>query len=397
MAGFLRALHLDAPAEAPANPARGMPLRTLTRQFDEQFQAVASLVSGDVRGIWEDAVSAPDREGPPVWLHGDLRPANVVVSDGTLSGVIDFGELRAGGPATDLAAAWQLLPAGATSRFLDAYAEADASMIRRARGWAVLQALSLVGIGQAGEHGLPGGKPTWGHAGRATLDRLLVSGWATCTIAAAGRHSRHDRSDDVPPGVPGAGPRPDPPLPCAGQRRTRRAGDDDASGRPGRTRWRVNDDRCSNGQTGWKTGEIKPPVRARPAGGITGSEHFVLRADAAEHAASPGVRNESDRIEWIPPSELRGMIDRREIVSSGAGQHVVPVARSGRPTASRQPPEAAASPVVAVGLAAAWRRGRRTAEPPAGVPMFRGRIGTGSKSYVSEPGRNPSAWRRMPT
>ena len=44
-------------------------------------------------------------QGPPVWLHGDLHPANVVVSDGTLSGVIDFGELCAGDPATDLAAA----------------------------------------------------------------------------------------------------------------------------------------------------------------------------------------------------------------------------------------------------------------------------------------------------
>ncbi|MFJ5779525.1 hypothetical protein [Streptomyces sp. NPDC093094] len=28
--------------------------------------------------------------------------------------------------------------------------------------------------------------------------------------------------------------------------------------------------------------------------------------------------NESDRVEWIPLSEVRGMIDRREIVSSGS-------------------------------------------------------------------------------
>ncbi len=46
-------------------------------------------------------------------------------------------------------------------------------MIRRARGWAVLRALSLVAVGHAGERGLPGGKPTWGPAGRAAIDRLL--------------------------------------------------------------------------------------------------------------------------------------------------------------------------------------------------------------------------------
>lgn len=176
LAGFLRALHLKAPAEAPANPNRGVPLHTLTREFERKLQAVASRgVATDVRGVWDDAVSAPDREGPPVWLHGDLHPANAVISDGTLSGVIDFGELCAGDPATDLAAAWLLLPRGAAARFFDAYANADAATIRRARGWAVLWAVSLIGIGQAWERGLPGGRPTWGRAGRTALDRVLAS------------------------------------------------------------------------------------------------------------------------------------------------------------------------------------------------------------------------------
>jgi hypothetical protein len=112
-----------------------------------------------------------DWDRPSVWVHADLHPANVVVSDGTLSGVIDFGELCAG----DLAAAWLLLPAGAAPQFFDAYATADAAMIRRARGRAVLQALVLVGIGQVWEQGLPGGKQTWGPTGQATIDRVLAS------------------------------------------------------------------------------------------------------------------------------------------------------------------------------------------------------------------------------
>ncbi|MDH6112272.1 8-oxo-dGTP pyrophosphatase MutT (NUDIX family) [Kitasatospora sp. MAP12-15] len=71
-------------------------------------------------------------------------------------------------------------------------------------------------------------------------------------------------------------------------------------------------------ETGWRTGEVKPLIYAQPANGITDSEHFVFRADAAEYVGPPTERNESDRIEWIPLSELRGMIDRREIVSSGS-------------------------------------------------------------------------------
>jgi aminoglycoside phosphotransferase (APT) family kinase protein len=97
------------------------------------------------------------------------------VSDATLCGVIDFGELCAGDPATDLAAAWLLLPAGMASRFFDAYADVDDATIRRARGWAVLKAVQLIGIGQNWEQGLPGGQQTWGPAGRAALERVLTS------------------------------------------------------------------------------------------------------------------------------------------------------------------------------------------------------------------------------
>jgi aminoglycoside phosphotransferase (APT) family kinase protein len=54
-------------------------------------------------------------------VHGDLHPANVVVADGTLTGVVDFGALCVGDPA----AAWVLLPASAAARFFATYAEAD--------------------------------------------------------------------------------------------------------------------------------------------------------------------------------------------------------------------------------------------------------------------------------
>jgi aminoglycoside phosphotransferase (APT) family kinase protein len=179
LAGFLRALHVKAPAEAPGSPDRGDSLKTLTDGFEKMLEEVAPQgLAADVRtvrDVWNEAVAAPDWQGARVWLHGDLHPANVVVSDGTLSGVIDFGGMCGGDPAVDLAAAWVLLPAGAASRFFDAYGHTDEAMIRRARGLAVAKSVFLVLMGQAGERGLPGGKPTWGPAGRAALDRALAS------------------------------------------------------------------------------------------------------------------------------------------------------------------------------------------------------------------------------
>jgi aminoglycoside phosphotransferase (APT) family kinase protein len=175
LAGFLRALHVAAPAEAPIASDRGAHPMNCSGGFENFFQAVApDDIAADVRAVWDDAVAAQAWEGPPVWVHGDLHPANVVVSDGKLSGIVDFGDMFAGDPAWDLAAAWVLLPAGTTSRFFDLYAQADEAAIRRARGLAAMKSLFLMLMGQNGDRGLPGGKPHWGPAGRAALDRVLT-------------------------------------------------------------------------------------------------------------------------------------------------------------------------------------------------------------------------------
>ncbi|WDO07213.1 NUDIX hydrolase [Streptomyces murinus] len=71
-------------------------------------------------------------------------------------------------------------------------------------------------------------------------------------------------------------------------------------------------------ETGWRPGSIKPLIYAEPANGITDSQHHVFRADGATYEGPPTEKNESDRIEWIPLADVRGMIDRREIVSSGS-------------------------------------------------------------------------------
>jgi hypothetical protein len=126
LVAFLSALHSTAPADAPDNPVRGGPLATLQHGFDDWFPLIASLP-------------------------------------------------YAGDPATDLAAAWVLLPAETASRFFGAYAKTDSATFQRARGWAVLRALILIGIGRNGRLGLPGGQAQLGTSGRAALERVLAA------------------------------------------------------------------------------------------------------------------------------------------------------------------------------------------------------------------------------
>lgn len=181
LAGFLTALHRTADDAAPTGRfGRGGSLAGLS---EDLLKAVASAAERDlipdpdaVRAVWEDAVAASEWTGPPLWLHGDLHPANVLTADGTLCGVIDFGDLCSGDPACDLAAAWVLLPDDAMDRFHAGYRHtADAATLRRARGWAVRQALGGIFVGDAGVHGRPGGKASWGPPARAALRRLVAT------------------------------------------------------------------------------------------------------------------------------------------------------------------------------------------------------------------------------
>ncbi|WP_405791491.1 aminoglycoside phosphotransferase family protein [Streptomyces sp. NBC_01506] len=181
LARFLTVLHRPAPQGAPVGRlGRGRPPAEHTGQFERQLASATGLgLIPDpeaVRAVWEDAVSAPAWQGPPLWLHGDLHPANVLTADGTLCGVIDFGDLCAGDPACDLAAPWILLPEGAAPGFHLAYRPAaDAATLRRARGWAVLRALAGILIGEDGDRGRPNGKSTWGPPAHASLRRLLAT------------------------------------------------------------------------------------------------------------------------------------------------------------------------------------------------------------------------------
>lgn len=180
LAAFLTALHQPAPSEAPPGRDRGGPLTDRADQFASGLADATERGLVDdpdaVRAVWQDAVTAPVWTGPPLWLHADLHPANVLTADGSLSAVIDFGDLCTGDPAYDLAAGWLLLPDGAADHFHATYQPTpDAATLRRARGWAMARAVGGILIGDNGVHGRPGGKPTWGPPGHAALRRLIAT------------------------------------------------------------------------------------------------------------------------------------------------------------------------------------------------------------------------------
>ncbi len=143
---FLRALHQPAPPDAPRNPWRGVPLEARTAALHEHLQQLDGVVDRDaVLRVWNRALSAPPWPGPPVWIHGDLHPGNLLVSDGRLAGVIDFGDLTSGDPATDLAIRW-MLPGPMRASFDTWMAAGDhpEAVRMRARGWALALGLAYL-------------------------------------------------------------------------------------------------------------------------------------------------------------------------------------------------------------------------------------------------------------
>jgi aminoglycoside phosphotransferase (APT) family kinase protein len=95
---------------------------------------------GAILCVWDESLAAPTWDEPGAWLHGDLHPSNLLVRDGRIVAVLDFGLLGVGDPAADLFVGWSLLDAPSRAVFQEA-AQADSAMWMRGRGWAVFNAV----------------------------------------------------------------------------------------------------------------------------------------------------------------------------------------------------------------------------------------------------------------
>jgi aminoglycoside phosphotransferase (APT) family kinase protein len=144
LAAFLVALQrVDATAGPPPglhNWFRGGPLRIYDPQIRRAVEVLDHRISRDiVMEIWRSALGA-GWDGRSVWLHGDVAPGNLLVRDGVLAAVIDFGTCGVGDPACDLAIAWTLLSGPSRDAFR-ARLDVDPGTWARGRGWALWKTL----------------------------------------------------------------------------------------------------------------------------------------------------------------------------------------------------------------------------------------------------------------
>lgn len=170
LAAFVAALGVPAPDDAPANPYRGV--RLAARDADVRARLAREWMRDAPRleSVWERALVAPVWSGPALWLHGDLHPANLLLdADGALAGVVDFGDLGSGDPATDLATAWLTFDERGRRIFrteVERRRPTDAATWDRARGWALVIGSAVVDVTDP--------ESSFGRFGARALEQVLL-------------------------------------------------------------------------------------------------------------------------------------------------------------------------------------------------------------------------------
>jgi aminoglycoside phosphotransferase (APT) family kinase protein len=138
IAGFIRAMQR---VDLPSGPPTGKTLRQRDPQVRSDIEALRDEIDADaVSAVWEEALALPDHDGPPVWVHADVAPGNLLLHADRLHGVIDFTGVGVGDPSIDMQVAWNLLPLEVRPTLKDALDVDDATWLR-ARGRALAQAL----------------------------------------------------------------------------------------------------------------------------------------------------------------------------------------------------------------------------------------------------------------
>ncbi len=170
LAAFFEALHRPAPTDVARNPYRGVPLNQRLSEYDRRTASLARRgvpLDPAAVAIWNDALAAPN-DAAPTWIQGDMHPRNVLVVEGRVTAVIDWGDVAQGDRASDLAGIWMLFAdIEARRRAMAACRTVSHDTWRRARGWAVLYGVMLRDAGLADD-------PRMAAIGAATLERVVA-------------------------------------------------------------------------------------------------------------------------------------------------------------------------------------------------------------------------------
>jgi aminoglycoside phosphotransferase (APT) family kinase protein len=140
----VRALQRLTVDGAPPASNRARPLQEYNDSTLRTIEYAGPLIDVEsARAVWTEALAAPPHQGAPVWVHGDIE-GNCILSDGRLSGIVDWGSACAGDPAVDVQVVWSPLFTDESRRaFLDAL-EVDAATLARSRGAALQQACAAL-------------------------------------------------------------------------------------------------------------------------------------------------------------------------------------------------------------------------------------------------------------
>jgi len=172
LAHFMKTLHnLALSNDAPQNPHRDCPLNTKQADIEKRMAILrreTDTITPQIETAWQAGLAAPI-DLPKCFIAGDIHARNVLVDDGKISAFIDWGDMCAGDPATDLASIWALFETPSVrNEAILSYGMSEATLAR-ARGWAVFYGVLLLETGR---------KDTPRHAamGEATLRRITQDG-----------------------------------------------------------------------------------------------------------------------------------------------------------------------------------------------------------------------------
>ncbi|MBP3961587.1 aminoglycoside phosphotransferase family protein [Paenibacillus lignilyticus] len=125
----------------PPSSSRGMSLAPRDSGVRKAIAELEGIIDQQAAlTAWEEALGVPDWEGAGVWIHGDIHAGNVLIENGCISAVIDFGCMGLGDPACDMLFAWSILTDATRPRFR-AVLQPDDATWARGRGYALSMGL----------------------------------------------------------------------------------------------------------------------------------------------------------------------------------------------------------------------------------------------------------------